>query len=252
MFEGGRERDGRPRFVTSRRGVILGTVDVAGREAHAGKAYLEGRSAVLELAHQIIRLYSFNDYEKGIYYNVAPISGGRPNGVVAGEARGVLRGRDSGKRGLPGDPGQAGQHGGPSDGGGLPGAGHLPDAVPRHGAERRQSQRLSPGGRGGGAAGLGAGGDRGPRRHRRGLSLHLRRPHGGRPLRHRRTDPHHGRAGAHPSIRDRTALCGDAGPAGITPAKRASARDWEGSPFPVSFSAGADDSQRRISRPVGA
>ena len=48
VFEGGRERDGRPRFVTSRRGVILGTVDVAGREAHAGKAYLEGRSAVLE------------------------------------------------------------------------------------------------------------------------------------------------------------------------------------------------------------
>ena len=88
VFEGGRERDGRPRFVTSRRGVILGTVDVAGREAHAGKAYLEGRSAVLELAHQIIRLYSFNDYEKGIYYNVAPISGGRPNGVVAGEAAG--------------------------------------------------------------------------------------------------------------------------------------------------------------------
>ena len=47
----------------------------------------EGQS-FLELAHQIIRLYSFNDYEKGIYYNVAPISGGRPNGVVAGEARG--------------------------------------------------------------------------------------------------------------------------------------------------------------------
>ena len=88
VFEGGRERDGRPRFVTSRRGVILGAIDVEGREAHAGKAYLEGRSAVLELAHQIIRLYSFNDYEKGIYYNVAPISGGRPNGVVAGEARG--------------------------------------------------------------------------------------------------------------------------------------------------------------------
>ena len=88
VFEGGRERDGQPCFVTSRRGVILGAIGVEGREAHAGKAYLEGRSAVLELAHQIIRLYSFNDYEKGIYYNVAPISGGRPNGVVAGEARG--------------------------------------------------------------------------------------------------------------------------------------------------------------------
>ena len=89
VFEGGRETaDGRPRFITARKGVILGAIDVEGREAHAGKAYLEGRSAVLELAHQIIRLYSFNDYEKGIWYNVAPISGGRPNGVVAGEARG--------------------------------------------------------------------------------------------------------------------------------------------------------------------
>lgn len=87
VFEGGRSRDGKTGFVTSRRGVILGDIRVQGKEAHAGKAYLEGRSAVLELAHQIIRLYSFNDLEKGIYYNVAPISGGRPNGVVAGDAQ---------------------------------------------------------------------------------------------------------------------------------------------------------------------
>ena len=89
VFEGGRQDDqGQPKFITARKGVILGAIDVTGREAHAGKAYLEGRSAVLELAHQIIRLYSFNDLEKGIFFNVAPISGGRPNGVVAGEARG--------------------------------------------------------------------------------------------------------------------------------------------------------------------
>lgn len=88
VFEGGREHEGKSCFVTSRKGVILGSIEVKGREAHAGKAYLEGRSAVLELAHQIIRLYSFNDEERGIFFNVAPISGGRPNGVVAGEARG--------------------------------------------------------------------------------------------------------------------------------------------------------------------
>lgn len=88
VFEGGREREGDPCFVTARRGVILGSIDVTGREAHAGKAYGAGRSAVLELAHQIIRLYGFNDLERGICFNVAPISGGRPNGVVAGEARG--------------------------------------------------------------------------------------------------------------------------------------------------------------------
>lgn len=86
VFEGGRQSQGKTGFVTARRGVILGDIQVEGKEAHAGKAYLEGRSAVLELAHQIIRLYSFNDLEKKIYYNVAPISGGRPNGVVAGEA----------------------------------------------------------------------------------------------------------------------------------------------------------------------
>ncbi len=88
VFEGGRQQGDALRLITARRGVILGEIQVQGREAHAGKAYLEGRSAVLELAHQIIRLYSFNDMEKGIYFNVAPISGGRPNGVVAGEARG--------------------------------------------------------------------------------------------------------------------------------------------------------------------
>ena len=88
VFEGGRESGGQLGFVTARKGVILGDICVTGKEAHAGKAYLEGRSAVLELAYQIIRLYSFNDLEKGIYFNVAPISGGRPNGVVAGEAQG--------------------------------------------------------------------------------------------------------------------------------------------------------------------
>lgn len=88
VFEGGREQDGHPAFVTARRGVILGDIHVTGKEAHAGNAYLEGHSAVHELAQQIVRLYSFNDMEKKIYYNVAPISGGRPNGVVAGEAHG--------------------------------------------------------------------------------------------------------------------------------------------------------------------
>lgn len=86
VFEGGRQNNQIPGFVTARRGVILGSLDIEGKEAHAGAHYLEGRSAVKELAHQILRLYSFNDMEKKIYYNVSPISGGRPNGIVAGNA----------------------------------------------------------------------------------------------------------------------------------------------------------------------
>ena len=52
--------------MTARRGVILGDIHVTGKEAHAGNAYLEGHSAVHELAQQIVRLYSFNDMEKKI------------------------------------------------------------------------------------------------------------------------------------------------------------------------------------------
>lgn len=86
VFEGAVETEKGYGIVTERRGVILGALDITGVEAHAGGAYLEGHSAIKELAHKILKYYSFNDYEREIYYNVAPISGGRPNGVVAGDA----------------------------------------------------------------------------------------------------------------------------------------------------------------------
>ena len=73
-------------IVTQRDGVVLGALDIKGVEAHAGGAYLQGHSAVKELAHKILKYYSFNDYEREIFYNVAPIRGGRPNGIVAGDA----------------------------------------------------------------------------------------------------------------------------------------------------------------------
>ena len=86
VFEGAEKENGKNGFVTARKGVILGTIDIEGKESHAGCAYLEGRSAILEMAHKIIEFYDFNDYENQIYYNVAPVSGGRPNGIVAGSA----------------------------------------------------------------------------------------------------------------------------------------------------------------------
>ena len=73
-------------IVTQRDGVVLGALDIKGVEAHAGGAYLQGHSAVKELAHKILKYYAFNDYEREIFYNVAPIRGGRPNGIVAGDA----------------------------------------------------------------------------------------------------------------------------------------------------------------------
>lgn len=86
IFEGEQADMDHIDIITARKGVILGAMDVKGVEAHAGIAYTEGHSAIRELAGKIMKYYSFNDYENEIYYNVAPISGGRPNGVVAGDA----------------------------------------------------------------------------------------------------------------------------------------------------------------------
>ncbi len=86
VFESAIETENGYGIVTQRDGVVLGALDIKGVEAHAGGAYLQGHSAVKELAHKILKYYSFNDYEREIFYNVAPICGGRPNGIVAGDA----------------------------------------------------------------------------------------------------------------------------------------------------------------------
>jgi glutamate carboxypeptidase len=60
---------------------------VTGRAAHAGINPEEGASAILEMSHQIQRLFALNDASRGITVNVGTIDGGlRPN-VVAAEVR---------------------------------------------------------------------------------------------------------------------------------------------------------------------
>jgi glutamate carboxypeptidase len=72
--------------VTARKGVGRFSLRVEGVGAHAGAAYGDGASAVVELARQILALESFVDVPRGITLNVAPIAGGaRPN-VIATEA----------------------------------------------------------------------------------------------------------------------------------------------------------------------
>ena len=72
--------------VTARKGVGRFSLDVAGVGSHAGSAYQDGASAVVELAHQILRLHAMVDLSRGVTLNVAPIGGGtRPN-VIAPEA----------------------------------------------------------------------------------------------------------------------------------------------------------------------
>ncbi len=76
--------------VTARKGVGRFVLSITGRAAHAGGAFEEGVSAVVELAEQIRRLSTLVDVPAGVTLNVAPIWGGtRPN-VVAAEAGGEI------------------------------------------------------------------------------------------------------------------------------------------------------------------
>jgi glutamate carboxypeptidase len=70
--------------VTERKGVGRFTLHVEGVASHAGAAYGDGASAVVELARQILRIEELVDGPRGITLNVAPIHGGaRPNVIAA-------------------------------------------------------------------------------------------------------------------------------------------------------------------------
>jgi glutamate carboxypeptidase len=72
--------------VTARKGVGRFVLRVEGRGSHAGGAFEDGASAVVELSHQIIGLHRMVDIERGITLNAAPVWGGsRPN-VISPDA----------------------------------------------------------------------------------------------------------------------------------------------------------------------
>jgi glutamate carboxypeptidase len=75
------------KLKTSRKAVGEFEVVVRGRAAHAGLSPGEGTSAVLELSHQIQRLFAMNDPSHGISVNVGTIDGGVGPNVVAPEVR---------------------------------------------------------------------------------------------------------------------------------------------------------------------
>lgn len=77
---------GDDRSVTARKGVGRFTITVTGVNAHAGAAYEDGASAILELSRQIVRLNELVDIPNGVTLNVAPISGGTVPNVIADHA----------------------------------------------------------------------------------------------------------------------------------------------------------------------
>lgn len=75
------------RIVTARKGTARFELRIKGRPAHSGARHEDGRSAIKELARQILDLEGMTDYSTGVTVNVGVVSGGTRANVVAEEAR---------------------------------------------------------------------------------------------------------------------------------------------------------------------
>jgi glutamate carboxypeptidase len=74
-------RDG-GKIVTSRKGVGRFEVTATGVPAHAGGSHRKGRSAVKEMAHQILAIEAMTDYTRGVTTAVGMVSGGTAPNVI--------------------------------------------------------------------------------------------------------------------------------------------------------------------------
>jgi glutamate carboxypeptidase len=78
------------KLKTARKAVGSFTLMIRGRSAHAGVSPEQGASAILELSHQIQRLFALNDAARGITVNVGTIAGGTRSNVIAAEVRAAI------------------------------------------------------------------------------------------------------------------------------------------------------------------
>jgi glutamate carboxypeptidase len=71
---------------TARKGVGEYVLKVTGKAAHSGLDFEKGESAILELAHQVVRISKFTDLKRGLTLNVGLVQGGTRVNVVPAEA----------------------------------------------------------------------------------------------------------------------------------------------------------------------
>ncbi|OYV24213.1 MAG: hypothetical protein B7W97_00605 [Mycobacterium sp. 20-66-4] len=72
-------------IVVQRKGVQRYTVTARGVASHAGADHSSGKSAVLELAHQMVQFCTLPNLPHGVTVNIGPFKGGTaPNAVTIG------------------------------------------------------------------------------------------------------------------------------------------------------------------------
>jgi glutamate carboxypeptidase len=73
--------------VTGRKGVARFEIRTHGRPAHSGSRPQDGRSAIREMAHQVLAVEAMTDFPRGITTTVGMIRGGTAANVVPAECR---------------------------------------------------------------------------------------------------------------------------------------------------------------------
>lgn len=78
------------KLKTARKGVGRFRIKVTGKAAHAGLDPTKGINAIVELSHQVQKLYAMNDIDRGITVNVGMIEGGISANVIAPSSKAVV------------------------------------------------------------------------------------------------------------------------------------------------------------------
>ena len=78
------------KLKTARKGIGRFTITIKGKAAHAGLDPEKGVNAIVELSHQVQKLFGMNDFERGITVNVGLIQGGYSPNVIAPESKAVI------------------------------------------------------------------------------------------------------------------------------------------------------------------
>jgi glutamate carboxypeptidase len=70
------------KIVVARKGAVRYEVTTHGEASHAGSRHADGRSAIKEMAHVVLKFEELTDYERGTTCNVGLIKGGTGTNVV--------------------------------------------------------------------------------------------------------------------------------------------------------------------------
>jgi glutamate carboxypeptidase len=70
------------KVITARKGTARYQLHAHGRASHSGSHHAEGRSAIKEIAHHVIEIESWTDYDRELTLNVGQVHGGTTDNTI--------------------------------------------------------------------------------------------------------------------------------------------------------------------------